>query len=215
MYKNSSDEPRQELPRVPWGFWLLFSPFLRPFSVSFITILVRLYYVVNNIGIKTIIHHTLKLYQLSENDSSMQNVVPFLILIPYTKFKNRYHSELVNRILSKTVLLLTDKAENSEHWAWNISKEAKRGLISKLFHSFHKEIFHNEKKSENRSVLCLVFAQVQLFLKSKLTTPYKWNLFVVIFDWRKNQDNKPISVSSSSPYPISRKMSLLHIFGFF
>ena len=126
MYKNSSDEPRQELPRVPWGFWLLFSPFLRPFSVLFITILVRLYYVVNNIGIKTIIHHTLKLYQLSENDSSMQNVVPFLILIPYTKFKNRYHSELVNRILSKTVLLLTDKAENSEHWAWNISKEGQK-----------------------------------------------------------------------------------------
>ena len=56
---------------------------------------------------------------------------------------------------------------------------------------------------------------MQLFLKSKLTTPYKWNLFVVIFDWRKNQDNKPISVSSSSPYPISRKMSLLHIFWLF
>ena len=156
MYKNSSDEPRQELPRVPWGFWLLFSPFLRPFSVSFITILVRLYYVVNNIGIKKIIHHTLKLYQLSENDSSMQNVVPFLILIPYTKFKNRYHSELVNRILSKTVLLLTDKAENSEHWAWNISKEAKRGLISKLFHCFHKEIFHNEKKIEKQ--ICFMFS---------------------------------------------------------
>lgn len=157
MYKNSSDEPRQELPRVPWGFWLLFSPFLRPFSVSFITILVRLYYVVNNIGIKTIIHHTLKLYQLSENDSSMQNVVPFLILIPYTKFKNRYHSELVNRILSKTVLLLTDKAENSEHWAWNISKEGqKRSDIKTVSLLSQRNLSQREKKIEKQ--ICFMFS---------------------------------------------------------
>ena len=110
-----------------------------------------------NVGIKTIIHHTLKLYQLSENDSSMQNVVPFLILIPYTKFKNRYHSELVNRILSKTVLLLTDKAENSEHWAWNISKEGqKRSDIKTVSLLSQRNLSQREKKIEKQ--ICFMFS---------------------------------------------------------
>ena len=114
------------------------------------------YLVVNNIGIKTIIYHTVKLYQLSENDSSMQNVVPFLILIPYTKFKNRYHSELVNRILSKTVLLLTDKAENSEHWAWNISKEGqKRSDIKTVSLLSQRNLSQREKIGKQ---ICFMFS---------------------------------------------------------
>ena len=122
------------------------------------------YYVVNNIGIKTIIYHTVKLYQLSENDSSMQNVEPFLILIPYTKFKYRYY--LVNGILSKTVLLQTDKPINSEQWVWNISKEGqKRSDIKTVSLLSQRNLSQREKKSKNRSVLCLVFAQLQLFFK--------------------------------------------------
>ena len=122
------------------------------------------YYVVNNIGIKTIIYHTVKLYQLSENDSSMQNVEPFLILIPYTKFKYRYY--LVNGILSKTVLLQTDKPINSEQWVWNISKEGqKRSDIKTASLLSQRNLSQREKKSKNRSVLCLVFAQLQLFFK--------------------------------------------------
>ena len=118
---------------------------------------------------------TLKFYLFSENDSSMQNVVPSLILIMYSKFKCRYH--FVNGILSKTFLLSTDKVTNSGQWMW-FQKRAKRGLISKLFLCSNKEIFHNETKLKNRSVLCLVFAHLQLFLKSKLTNHYKWNYFL-------------------------------------